>query len=378
MECRSREMKVIAYPAYSNREINPYTSLLYETMALDYGIEITEFRHSTALLGSYDILHVHWPESMLIRQKNVFKAYFYIFKFVFIVLLSKLRGAKLIWTIHNLKSHENTFPRLRRYFYQWFVRSVDGAIVLSNSTLDLVATHYPEILQKPLVVTPHGHYRSVYTNTMSRQQARQQLMLDEQELVLLYVCQIRRYKNVPHLIRTFRELSDRHIRLIVAGNPDSNELRQEVQEARLDDERIQLHLQSIKSDDMQVFMNAADMVVLPYQEILNSGSAILALSFNKPILVPEKGSMGELHKIVGSDWVYTYRDVLTSEDLIKAIHSYIPENRLEKAPLDALDWTRIAHQTIQLYQQVLYGDRIAQCERIISKGAQHSASQHSD
>jgi beta-1,4-mannosyltransferase len=44
-------------------------------------------------------------------------------------------------------------------------------------------------------------------------------------------------------------------------------------------------------------MRAADLIALPYKEILNSGSAILALSFDRPILVPAAGALAEL-----SEW----------------------------------------------------------------------------
>jgi glycosyltransferase involved in cell wall biosynthesis len=36
-------------------------------------------------------------------------------------------------------------------------------------------------------------------------------------------------------------------------------------------------------------MNAADVLVLPYQDILNSGSVYLGLSFGIPIIAPEIG-----------------------------------------------------------------------------------------
>ena len=37
-------------------------------------------------------------------------------------------------------------------------------------------------------------------------------------------------------------------------------------------------------------MNAADVVALPYAETFNSGAALLALSFNRPIVAPASGS----------------------------------------------------------------------------------------
>ena len=53
--------------------------------------------------------------------------------------------------------------------------------------------------------------------------------------------------------------------------------------------------------------------MLPFSDIMHSGSAILALSFNKPVLVPARGSLPELQALVGTDWVRTYVGELTPE-----------------------------------------------------------------
>lgn len=345
-------MKISAWPAYTSRKVNPYTFLLYKSMSSIYGLEITEFKHKSVLFKKYDILHAHWPDTLFV-ESNIFQAYFYVFKFIFIVLLSKLRGTKLVWTIHNLQSHENTFPRLRNLFEVWFIKSLDGTIALSKSTTDLVAKRYPELLQKPMAITPHGHYRSVYTNNVSRKEARRRFGMSDKEFVLLFIGQIRSYKNVPHLIQSFCALSDRDVRLIIAGRPASDLLKLEIEEACKGDSRVQSYLDFVNDDDMQMFMNAADMVVLPYSEILNSGSAILALSFNKPILVPEKGSMGELKELVGAEWVFSYSDALSPTVLSKAIYWSLQNKRAAQAPLEQLDWSSIAQQTLQFYQQLL-------------------------
>ena len=48
--------------------------------------------------------------------------------------------------------------------------------------------------------------------------------------------------------------------------------------------------------DLQIFLNAADTVVLPYREILTSGAAMLAMSFGKPVIAPRLGALNDLVK----------------------------------------------------------------------------------
>ena len=50
----------------------------------------------------------------------------------------------------------------------------------------------------------------------------------------------------------------------------------------------------VDDDDVQAYMNASDVVVLPYKNVLTSGAALLALSFMKPVLAPPKGLIPEV------------------------------------------------------------------------------------
>jgi glycosyltransferase involved in cell wall biosynthesis len=45
---------------------------------------------------------------------------------------------------------------------------------------------------------------------------------------------------------------------------------------------------------MQVFLNAADWMALPYRQILTSGSALLGLSFGVPVIAPRRGTLVDL------------------------------------------------------------------------------------
>jgi hypothetical protein len=92
--------------------------------------------------------------------------------------------------------------------------------------------------------------------------------------------------------------------------------------------------------------------VLPYKEILNSGSAILALSFDRPILVPALGTLTELRNRVGVDWVRIYEGELTPEKIRDAIDWTKTRKSNVRAPLDDFSWDRIAQTTIQAFQMV--------------------------
>jgi glycosyltransferase involved in cell wall biosynthesis len=112
---------------------------------------------------------------------------------------------------------------------------------------------------------------------------------------------------------------------------------------------VRLTLEHVPEDDVQCHLRAADLVVLPFKEITNSASALLALSFDRPILVPSRGAMGELQALAGGDWVCTYEGELTPQVLANALDWAVQRPSDGSPRLDALEWPSIARQTLSLY-----------------------------
>ena len=116
------------------------------------------------------------------------------------------------------------------------------------------------------------------------------------------------------------------------------------------DPRIRLTLGHVPDDQVQVYLRAADLVALPFRDITNSGSALLALGFDRPVLVPDRGAMGELQALAGSEWVRTYEGELTPALLAHALEWARAGRPQASPPLEALDWSRIAEETLAFYR----------------------------
>lgn len=344
-------LRVLAWPAFDNTTGNPYNRLLYEAVE-EQGAEVDEFTPQRALTGAYDVWHMHWPDDLLsIRDTRA--ALVRVTGLLLLMAWTRLRGTRIVWTVHDLGPHESYHPVLERWFWRLFLPQVDGFISLSRHGKAMAERVFPALQDVPGFVVPHGHYRVAYPNEMSRAEARAALDLDPEAPVLLYVGRIRRYKNVPHLVRTFRQWEHPEARLLVVGNPVSSALRRDIEAAADADERIRLTLRFVPDEAMQRYLNAADLVVLPYQDILHSGSALLALSFDRPVLVPDRGAMSELQEQVGAEWVSTYDGPLAPDDLQRGWQWVIETERAGRAPLDALEWDVLAWQTLDAYQAVL-------------------------
>jgi glycosyltransferase involved in cell wall biosynthesis len=187
---------------------------------------------------------------------------------------------------------------------------------------------------------------------MSKEQACAALDIPPNDFVAVFIGQVRPYKGVGRLIASFLETQLANSKLLVAGTA-SDGMKRELAAAAGTNSNVRLSLEFVNQDDVQKYLRAADLVILPFTEILNSGSAILALSFDRPILAPAYGALAELREIVGPDWVRLYEGEINAE-VIKAAVQWAKARKIHpaaRAPIDALNWDRIAKQTIQVFSQ---------------------------
>ena len=100
-------------------------------------------------------------------------------------------------------------------------------------------------------------------------------------------------------------------------------------------------------------MSASELVVLPYREMHNSGSVLAALSLGRPVLVPANAANERLAEEMGAGWVRTYRDDLTSADLVAVLGS-LREQPLAGSPdLSAREWSDAGEQHRAAFEQAL-------------------------
>lgn len=343
-------MRVLAWPGSAYKQ-QPYIFQLYTHLETQ-GVEVTSFQPRRLYQGSFDVWHMHWPENRLM-DPNPLWAGAMASRLIGEMLVAKARGIKIIWTAHNLAQHEKRHLHMEPWFWQAFTRLIDGWIALSPSGKELAEAKFPALINKPSFLIPHGHYRGHYRDDLSREEARRRLEIPSSAKVISSVGHIRAYKNVPHLVRTFRQVRGEDLVLLIAGRVKDAWIRDEIHAAAGDDPRIRLRLEFIPDDDISLYMRASDLVALPYTDILNSSSALLALTFDVPVLVPTHGAMEDLQRYAGASWVRTFRDDLSSEDLAQAVAwSTQPRQALT---LSDLNWDRLAEQTLRAYQVVHHG-----------------------
>ena len=356
------KMKVLFLPS-SNRSSNPYQWELADALG-KHGVDVVLSRGigKLPILGAVrtsrkpDVIHLHWTHGFIVASsalKTIAKG----LRFLLELALLKLMGIKVVWTVHNLLQHERQHPRLELLFTRIAVRLYDHLIVHCETAKEAVIKTYrlSQTFKKKISVIPHGNYLGCYENSISRSVARERLGFQDEHIVFLYIGQIRPYKGVPLLMDTFLNLRDPRARLLIAGKPATDQLKEEIEERAQRDSRIILRLTFIPDNEVQLYLNAADVVVLPYRDILTSGAAILAMSFGRPVIAPRLGCMVETIDEGKGGYLY---DPKQEGDLFRAMQEALKADlaamgKYNLNKVRKLDWDEIARMTLEVYKSVL-------------------------
>ncbi len=305
---------------------NPFQSLLYNglpdvavrpTPAYDAA---TALRLARALQGGPQLaLHLHWLNVVTARAADERAAAEKVDAFLGQLDEATQVGARLIWTVHNVMPHDSVFPEQDARLRRAVVARAERVHVMSRRTVELVAPIFPLPAEKVLEV-PHPSYDGVYSSHLSRSRARQELGVPERAVVHLVIGALKPYKGLTELSAAFDEVTrqepGRHV-LLAAGAPDrSAEARDFARWAGLHP-AVVAFTGKVPSDDMQVFLKAADLALFPYRRSLNSGALALTCTFGLPAVLA--GGSGEAAE-VGAEWAEVYDPTVDAvRPLVEAI-----------------------------------------------------------
>ena len=351
----------------SRVRLNPYVRLL-QTALLEAGVPCSTTEElsplhspfpaqnagwSTELPGVANILHLHWLEllySAPTQGRSVRRLAAVLAGLAWV----KAHGGKIVYTVHNLQPHEQDAPALNRAANIALSALVDAWHVHDEEAKTGAARVYGR--PDRIYVIPHGSYVGAYPNDCTRKEARARLGLAERAFVYLCLGQIRRYKGIEDLIVAFKRLSadGGDCQLVLAGHAHDPAYATSLSELTLGQGGIHTWFHYIEDAELQHFMNACNVCVLPYRDITTSGAAILAFSFGRPVVAPALGGFPEL-VADGRGIVY---DPKASDGLLLALQQVRSED-METAGHKALawatqhDWRALVPRFMRIYESVL-------------------------
>ncbi len=279
---------------------NPYITQLWTALRDEPRLEMQFFSWRRALVGRYDVFHVHWPEQLMGGWTRKGRLARRLLTALFCLRLWVTR-TPVVRTWHNLE---------RPTGLAWIDhRLLDALDRLTRLRIRLNPVS-PMPAGAPHVTILHGDYKDWFA-AHPRREARPGR--------LGYVGLIRRYKGVEELLEAFAGLDRPDASLHVAGSPSSEELASAVRTATQVDPRVTARLEYLDDADLVQEVTASALVVLPYRHMHNSGAVLASLSLDRPVLVPDNEVTRELGKEVGDDWVLRFSPPLTVDHLAEAL-----------------------------------------------------------
>ncbi|MFI5061350.1 MAG: glycosyltransferase [Actinomycetales bacterium] len=280
---------------------NPYLVMLRDAIGGLPGVEVRTFSWRGVLTRRFDVFHVHWPEILVAGHSPLKKL---VRQALTLLLLAKLTVTRtpIVRTMHNLDLPQGISRRER-----WLLRLIDRRTTLRIRLNPL--TPIPEGAAVEMIA--HGHYRGWFAPYPHSPRVPGRLA---------YVGLIRRYKGVDALVSAFLPaFTDRDASLTIGGKPSSEELADVLRTLTAGDPRVSMTFAFLSDAELVDAVTTAELVVLPYREMHNSGGALSALSLDRPVLVPANEVNDLLAAEVGEEWVFRYEGELTPGALESAL-----------------------------------------------------------
>lgn len=235
------------------------------------------------------IFHVLWNNKFEFFDRTLLMLYY------------KLLGKKIVFTAHNVNagtrdSNDSLVNRLSLRVQYLFADHIFVHTERMKREL-LQEFGVPEAI---VSVIPHGINNSVPDTGLSPLEAKQRLGIKNGEKTILFFGAIRPYKGLEYLVDAFLRLAVNHpeYKLIIAGGrrKEAEKYLDEVQRTinrHPNRGQVFQRIEHIPDEDTELYFKAADVLVLPYTHIFQSGVLFLAYSFGLPVIAADVGSLRE-------------------------------------------------------------------------------------
>jgi glycosyltransferase involved in cell wall biosynthesis len=211
-------------------------------------------------------------------------------------------------------------------------------------------------------VIPFGINNTVPSTLLTRAEARERLGLAPGEKVLLFFGNIAPYKGLEFLIESLAKLNGASpaYRLIIAGRPKNCEaywagIQESIARTGTAGQIVQA-IDFIPDEEIEIYFKAADVLVLPYTHIFQSGVLFLGYSFGLPVIAANVGSLGD-EIVEGRTGFLCNR--CDAGDLAKAIERFFASDLFRDLPRrsqeirdyanERYSWTTVGEITRDIY-----------------------------
>jgi glycosyltransferase involved in cell wall biosynthesis len=301
------------------------------------------------------LFHVLWNNKFAMLDRTLLMLYY------------RALGKRIALTVHNVnagwRDSNDTF--LNRLTLRIQYHLCDHLFVHTQRMKGELQSYFA-VREAKISVIPFGINSSVPNTELTSVDARQRLGLNSSQKVALFFGNIAPYKGLEFLVKALALLVSKepNYRLIIAGRPKNcpsywEEIRRLISQLGLAHYLVE-RIEYVPDADTEIYFKAADVLVLPYTHVFQSGVLFLGYYFGLPVVASDVGSLEEDIIEGKTGFVCKPRDPV---DLSKSIETYFSSElfrRLETCRREITDfaagkysWTTVGEITRTVYANLL-------------------------
>ena len=219
-----------------------------------------------ALRAKPELFHILWNNKIEFFDRTLLMLYY------------KWLGKRIILTAHNVNAgrRDSNDTAFNRSTLRVQYRLTDHVFVHTQGMKQELIEELG-VIEEKITVIPFGINNAVPNTDLTSRQARQRLGISDSDRTILFFGHIRPYKGLEYLASAFRQIISQccYYRLIIAGGPKNcEEYWRAIQKTLLPEiqnGRVLLHAHYIPDDETEMYFKAADVFILPYRHIYQSG-----------------------------------------------------------------------------------------------------------
>tara|TARA_B100000902_G_scaffold33841_1_gene40650 strand:- start:9746 stop:10891 length:1146 start_codon:yes stop_codon:yes gene_type:complete len=277
---------------------------------------------------------------------------------LFNLFLVKGLFAKVVITVHDVNSFSNQGSMV---FFQKILYSMTDIVLTHNQFSKLEIQKMIDKKDLNIHIIPHGNYIPFISIEDDKNISRKKLGLPVKNKILLFFGLIKEVKGLEILLHSLKEVVNKFpdVVLVIAGKIWKNNFSkyQEIIDKHNLSKNCILHTYFIKQEDVKHYYSAADLVILPYKRIYQSGVLMMALSYQKPVLVSDLPPLKEV--IINDFNGFVFKSEDSNSLSSKLISIFSNHEQLHKVAqqgsvdvTEKYDWNHIGSLTLGAYKSI--------------------------
>jgi len=296
---------------------------------------------------------------------------FELFDRTLLMLYYKLLGKRLVFTAHNVNAgkRDGNDSWLNRMTLRLQYRLLDYIFVHTQAMKNEMCSEF-RVPGSKVSVIPFGINNTVPNTSLSRGEARRHLGLDNVDKAMLFFGNIAPYKGLEYLVDAFTEVAkeDANYRLIIVGRPKGDEnywrgIERTVWSSGVND-RVIRKIEYVPDHETELYFKAADVLILPYTHVFQSGVLFLSYSFGLPVIASDAGSLKDEVVEGKTGFIHEARNPAALGQAIRAyfesdLYRNLDRNRkvIWDYANERYSWARVAAIITVVYSRLLTSGR---------------------